>query len=205
MGQLLEILSAAHERGIVHRDIKPENLFVERDGTLRILDFGVARVLEGKFLETRAGSVIGTLPYMAPEQMLGKSHEVDARSDVWSVGATAFTLVSGCFSARGRHPGRNDGVHRLAAGALARERRAASAERVRRGGGSSAAVRQEPTLAPARRAMQSAFAEAYVESSTEANASPQPAALDEAASTATYLRGLVHPLPRAAATCEDNT
>jgi eukaryotic-like serine/threonine-protein kinase len=64
---------------------------------LRILDFGVARVLEGTFLETRAGSVIGTLPYMAPEQMLGKSHEVDARSDVWSVGATAFTLVSGCF------------------------------------------------------------------------------------------------------------
>ncbi len=97
MCQLLDILSAAHERGIVHRDVKPENLFIERDGTLRVLDFGVARVLEGALTETRAGSVIGTLPYMAPEQMLGKSHEVDARSDIWSVGATAFALVSGRF------------------------------------------------------------------------------------------------------------
>jgi serine/threonine protein kinase len=97
MVQLLDILSAAHAKGIVHRDIKPENLFVEHDGTLRVLDFGVARVLEGTLTETRAGSIIGTLPYMAPEQTLGKCHEVDARSDLWSVGATAFTLVSGRF------------------------------------------------------------------------------------------------------------
>ena len=97
MGQLLDVLSAAHERGIVHRDIKPENIFIERDGSLRILDFGVARVLHGTVAETRGGSVIGTLPYMAPEQILGKIHEVDARVDVWSVGATAFTLVSGRF------------------------------------------------------------------------------------------------------------
>ncbi len=97
MCQVLDILSAAHKGGIVHRDVKPENLFIERDGTLRVLDFGVARVLEGTLTETRDGSVIGTLPYMAPEQMLGKIHEVDARSDVWSVGATAFALVSGRF------------------------------------------------------------------------------------------------------------
>ena len=97
MCQVLDILSAAHKGGIVHRDVKPENLFIERDGILRVLDFGVARVLEGTLTETRDGSVIGTLPYMAPEQMLGKIHEVDARSDVWSVGATAFALVSGRF------------------------------------------------------------------------------------------------------------
>jgi serine/threonine protein kinase len=97
MCQLLDVLAAAHEKGIIHRDIKPENLFIEADGTLRVLDFGVARVLEGSFVETRTGSLIGTLPYMAPEQMLGKVHEVDARSDVWAVGATAFTLVSGSF------------------------------------------------------------------------------------------------------------
>ena len=97
MWQVLDVLSAAHEKGIVHRDVKPENLFVERDGTLRVLDFGVARLLEGTLIETRAGSIIGTLPYMAPEQMLGRNREVDARSDVWSVGATAFTLISGHF------------------------------------------------------------------------------------------------------------
>jgi serine/threonine protein kinase len=97
MCQLLDVLSAAHAKGIVHRDVKPENLFLEPDGTLRVLDFGVARVLDGTLTETRAGSVIGTLPYMAPEQMLGRTHEVDARSDLWSVGATAFTLVSGRF------------------------------------------------------------------------------------------------------------
>jgi tRNA A-37 threonylcarbamoyl transferase component Bud32 len=97
MCQVLDILSAAHERGIVHRDVKPENLFIERDGTLRILDFGVARVLDGTLTATRDGTVMGTAPYMAPEQMLGKIHEVDARSDVWSVGATAFALVSGRF------------------------------------------------------------------------------------------------------------
>ncbi len=97
MCQLLDILSAAHEKGIIHRDVKPENLFIECDGTLRVLDFGVARVLEGALTETRAGSVIGTLPYMAPEQILGKIHEIDARADIWSVGATAFALVSGRF------------------------------------------------------------------------------------------------------------
>jgi hypothetical protein len=97
MVQLLDVLSAAHAKGIVHRDIKPENLFLEHDGTLRVLDFGVARVLGGTLTETRAGCIIGTLPYMAPEQTLGKCHEVDARSDIWSVGATAFTLVSGRF------------------------------------------------------------------------------------------------------------
>jgi serine/threonine-protein kinase len=97
MCQLLDVLAAAHAKGIVHRDVKPENLFLEPDGRLRVLDFGVARVLDGTLTETRAGSVIGTLPYMAPEQMLGRIHEVDARSDLWSVGATAFTLVSGRF------------------------------------------------------------------------------------------------------------
>jgi serine/threonine protein kinase len=97
MCQLLDVLSAAHANGIVHRDIKPENLFIELDGTLRVLDFGVARMRDETMAETRAGSVIGTLPYMPPEQTLGKSHDVDARSDLWSVGATAFRLVSGRF------------------------------------------------------------------------------------------------------------
>jgi serine/threonine-protein kinase len=60
-----------------------------------VLDFGVARLLEGSGNKTRAGRVFGTPAFMAPEQVLGKNPEVDAQSDVWAVGATAFTLISG--------------------------------------------------------------------------------------------------------------
>jgi serine/threonine-protein kinase len=93
--QLLDVLAQAHTKGIVHRDIKPENLFLTRDGTLKILDFGVARLLERSVSVTHSGGVLGTPAFMAPEQVLGKTKEVDAQSDLWSVGATAFSLLSG--------------------------------------------------------------------------------------------------------------
>ncbi len=96
--QLLEVLDAAHAAGIVHRDIKPANLLVTRDGTVKVLDFGIARVLEatgGSALATGAGVPMGTPAYMSPEQALGRSNEVDARTDVWAAGATLFTLLSG--------------------------------------------------------------------------------------------------------------
>jgi serine/threonine-protein kinase len=95
--QLLDVLALAHAKGIVHRDIKPENLFLTREGTLKVLDFGVARLLERAVSVTRSGGVIGTPAFMAPEQVLGKTKEVDAQSDLWSVGATAFTLLSGHY------------------------------------------------------------------------------------------------------------
>jgi len=95
--QLLDVLAAAHAKGIVHRDVKPENLFLTRERVLKVLDFGVARLLEGSATATRSGSVLGTPAFMAPEQVLGKTREVDAQSDVWSIGATAFTLLSGRF------------------------------------------------------------------------------------------------------------
>jgi serine/threonine protein kinase len=94
--QLLDVLAAAHASGVVHRDIKPANLFLTRQGQLKILDFGIARVRDGATSHaTRTGLMMGTPAFMAPEQALGKTSDVDAQTDVWAVGATLFTLVSG--------------------------------------------------------------------------------------------------------------
>ncbi len=93
--EVLDVLSSAHANGIVHRDLKPENLFLTRDGKVKVLDFGLARPREGSPMETRTGAVFGTPAFMAPEQALGKTSEVDAQSDLWAVGATAFLLLTG--------------------------------------------------------------------------------------------------------------
>ncbi len=96
--QLLDTLAAAHEKGIVHRDIKPDNLFLTYGGMLKVLDFGVARLRElskSDSAVTKAGALLGTPSYMAPEQARGRPEEVDWRSDLWAVGATMFTLLTG--------------------------------------------------------------------------------------------------------------
>ena len=96
--QLLDTLSAAHGRGIVHRDLKPENMFLTRDGTVKVLDFGIARVRElSTPLTTLAGSAMGTPAFMAPEQARGRWQDVDGRTDLWAVGATLYTLITGKF------------------------------------------------------------------------------------------------------------
>ncbi len=97
--QLLEVLAAAHEKGIVHRDIKPANLLLTRTGQLKVLDFGIARLRDGQegLARTRTGLALGTPAFMAPEQALGKSGQVDAQTDVWAVGATMFTLLTNRF------------------------------------------------------------------------------------------------------------
>ncbi len=95
---LLEVLAAAHARGIVHRDIKPENLFRTNDGVLKVLDFGIARLQSGPAAGgTKTGSVMGTAGFVPPEQALGRSHHVDGQADVYSVGATMFFLVTGRY------------------------------------------------------------------------------------------------------------
>jgi serine/threonine-protein kinase len=99
--QLLDVLVAAHAKGILHRDLKPENLFLTNEGQLKVLDFGIARLREltqGQTAgSTRSGSLLGTPAFMAPEQARGRSQDVDERTDLWAVGATMYTLLSGKF------------------------------------------------------------------------------------------------------------
>ncbi len=93
----LAVLAVAHAKGIVHRDLKPENLFLTRNGQLRVLDFGLARVREapGAARLTTTGVVMGTPAFMPPEQALARWNEVDATSDVFSMGASMWTLLTG--------------------------------------------------------------------------------------------------------------
>lgn len=96
--QALEAVGAAHARGVVHRDLKPANLFVTESGALKVLDFGIARMTErpnGASLQTVSGTWLGTPAFAAPEQARGRWDEVDERSDVWALGATLFTLLTG--------------------------------------------------------------------------------------------------------------
>jgi serine/threonine protein kinase len=93
----LDVLAVAHARGITHRDIKPANLFVTNDGRTKVLDFGIARLADGGIdsSNTQTGVAIGTPAFMPPEQARGRKLEIDARTDVWSVGATMFALLAG--------------------------------------------------------------------------------------------------------------
>ena len=95
--QVLDVLVVAHARGVVHRDLKPDNLFVTGEGRIKILDFGLARLAESAPGEhrTRTGLALGTLPYMAPEQALGRRDEIDGRVDLFALGATLFRILSG--------------------------------------------------------------------------------------------------------------
>lgn len=94
---VLEVMAAAHAKGIVHRDLKPENFFLCDDGTVKVLDFGIARVhsMNSHKRLTVTGTAMGTPAFMPPEQALGQWDAVDARSDVYSLGATFFTLITG--------------------------------------------------------------------------------------------------------------
>jgi serine/threonine protein kinase len=89
--QVLAGLDHAHHAGIIHRDIKPANIFLCSDGTVKIMDFGVARLASGSM--TGTGNIVGTADYMSPEQVKGA--KVDGRSDLFSVGAMLYELLTG--------------------------------------------------------------------------------------------------------------
>ncbi|MFI5280938.1 MAG: protein kinase, partial [Gemmatimonadales bacterium] len=91
--QLCRALESAHEQGVIHRDIKPQNLIMEPSGTLKVMDFGIARLASRTDGVTQAGTAIGTPEYMAPEQLLGD--KVDFRVDLYATGCVLFECLTG--------------------------------------------------------------------------------------------------------------
>jgi eukaryotic-like serine/threonine-protein kinase len=94
VGDVLDVLASAHANRIIHRDIKPENVFLSNTGQTKLMDFGIARLLDAS-QATGAGALMGTPAFMSPEQAGGRNKDIDARSDVWSVGALLFVLLTG--------------------------------------------------------------------------------------------------------------
>ncbi len=103
--QILDVLAAAHGRGILHRDVKPENIFVTDAGEAKLLDFGIARSpAPAGVSTTQNGAPLGTPAFMPPEQARGRFDLVGPRSDLWAVGATMFTLLTGEVVHHGETP-----------------------------------------------------------------------------------------------------
>jgi serine/threonine protein kinase len=95
MRTLAQAVQFAHERGIIHRDLKPANVLLTADGTLKIIDFGVAKLLDASRRQTLARQVLGTPGYIAPEQAQGRNPEVGPATDIYALGAILYKLLTG--------------------------------------------------------------------------------------------------------------
>lgn len=99
MAEVCHAVQHAHQRGVIHRDLKPQNILVDDHGRPKVLDFGVARAVgadvQATTVHTSVGQLIGTLPYMSPEQVLADPREIDTRSDVYALGVILFEMLTG--------------------------------------------------------------------------------------------------------------
>ncbi len=101
LSQVGDALSHAHRNGIIHRDIKPENIMIDREGRVKIMDFGVARITNATW-QTKVGMIMGTPEYMSPEQVKGE--RVDERSDIYSLGVMLYEMLTGELPFKGDDP-----------------------------------------------------------------------------------------------------
>jgi tetratricopeptide (TPR) repeat protein/predicted Ser/Thr protein kinase len=92
---LAKAIHCAHEQGIIHRDLKPGNVLLARDGTPKIVDFGLAKLLDDQDAHTRTGSVVGTPSYMAPEQALGQNRTIGPAADIYALGSILYEALTG--------------------------------------------------------------------------------------------------------------